>query len=58
MRKSSENYRIYEAIHPISDSDQTVVDYLDTLDLTIDFFDEKLFLIVDTAESDGLLTYS
>ena len=34
MRKSSENYRIYEAIHPISDSDQTVVDYLDTLDLT------------------------
>ena len=44
MRKSSENYRIYEAIHPISDSDQTVVDYLDTLDLTIDFFDEKTIL--------------
>jgi ubiquinone/menaquinone biosynthesis C-methylase UbiE len=44
MRNNPENYRIYEAIHPISNSDQTVIDYLDSLGIKADFFDEKVIL--------------
>jgi ubiquinone/menaquinone biosynthesis C-methylase UbiE len=44
MRRSSDNYRIYEAIHPVSDSEQTVVDYLDTLEVEVEFFDGKTIL--------------
>jgi ubiquinone/menaquinone biosynthesis C-methylase UbiE len=44
MRRSSENYRIYEAIHPVSVSGRTVVDYMDTLGITLEFFDGKTIL--------------
>jgi len=44
MRRSSENYRIYEAIHPVSVSGRTVEDYMDTLGITLEFFDGKTIL--------------